>query len=82
MLIVTLMATYMRNIKPIGLDRLCGFTGTVFGPGFLVVRVGLHFVCGAIQKMPNNESLAPTPISYWKRLKIELFSFTIYNIGS
>jgi len=48
MLIVTLMATYIRNIKPIGLDRLCGFTGTVFGPGFLAVRVGLHFVFGAI----------------------------------
>lgn len=27
-----------------GFDRLCGFTGTVFGPGFGVVRTGLHVV--------------------------------------
>lgn len=27
-----------------GLDRLCGLTLTVFGPGFRVVRSGRHFV--------------------------------------
>lgn len=30
--------------KGFGLERVCGFTGTVFGPGLLVVRVSLHFV--------------------------------------
>jgi len=32
----------------LGVDRLCGFTVTVFRPGFFAVRVGLHFVFVAI----------------------------------
>jgi len=44
----TVIQTYLHFGSDLGLDRLCGFTGTVFGPGFLVVRVGLHFVFGAI----------------------------------
>lgn len=34
--------------KGFDLERVCDFTGTVFGPGFLVVRTGLHFVLVAI----------------------------------
>jgi hypothetical protein len=44
----------------LGWDRLCGFTGTVFGSGFLVERIGLHFVFVTIQEISNHESLAPT----------------------
>jgi len=44
----TIIQAYLHFGSGLGLDRLCGFTGTVFGPGFLVVRVGLHFVFVAI----------------------------------
>jgi hypothetical protein len=35
--------------RGLGLECLSDFTGTFFGSGFLVVRVGLHFVFSAIQ---------------------------------
>jgi len=44
----TITQAYLYFGSDLGLDRLCSFTGTVFGPGFLVVRVGLHFVFVAI----------------------------------
>jgi hypothetical protein len=45
--------------KPLGLDRLCGSTGTVSGPGFLVVRVGQHLA--RISSFVRNKSLVSRP---------------------
>lgn len=35
----------LHGLPGLGLDRLCGFTGTVLGPGFFGAELG-HFVIG------------------------------------
>lgn len=37
-------AIFQQGLSGLGGDRRCGFTGTVFGPGFFPVRVGRHLV--------------------------------------
>jgi len=35
---------YLHFFSGDGVERLCGFTGTFFGPGLPLTRVGRHFV--------------------------------------
>jgi len=44
----TITQAYLHFGSGLGVDRLCDFTETFFGPGFPLVRVGLHFVFVAI----------------------------------
>ena len=39
-------APWYQRFRPVGfgVDRTCVFTRTVFGPGFRLVRTGLHLV--------------------------------------
>jgi len=41
--------------KGAGFERRCGFTGTVLGPGFLLTRVGRHFVLVDMMNILSNK---------------------------
>jgi len=52
--------------KGLGFERLCGFTGTVFGPGFFVVRVGRHVVLAIVYSPYQWGGLVSTMLIIWQ----------------